>query len=70
MYTAQQIAAVINYNKNNNIFRITTKKRVVWDLRNIDVANLQQAGVVLKYAEDFAALKRAVRNELIAQKLV
>lgn len=70
MYTAQQIATVINYNKNNNIFRITTKKRVVWDLRNIDVANLQQVGVVIKYAEDFAALKKQVRAELVAQQLV
>ena len=69
MYTAQQIAAVINYNKSNNIFRIANK-RVLWDLRNMDVANLQQAGVVLQYAEDFAALKKQVRNELVAQKLL
>ena len=68
MYTAQQIAAVINYNAAANIFRISNTKRVLWDVRNKDVANLQQLGVVLKYAEDFAALKRAVRSELVAQK--
>lgn len=70
MYTAQQIAAVINYNNKNNIFRISKTKRVLWDVRNIDVANLQQQNVVINTAEQFAQLKKQVRSELVAQKLV
>lgn len=70
MFTAQQISTVINYNKNNNIFRVTKTKRVMWDVRNIDVANLQQLGVVLTYAEQFAQLKKQVRAALIAQKVI
>ena len=68
MYTAQQIAAVVAYNTKANIFRISKTKRVLWDLRNMVVANLQQLGVVLKYAEDFAALKKQVRKQLVAEK--
>lgn len=68
MYTAQQINTVLQYNKTANIFRITPAKRVVWDLRNMDVANLRQKGVVIVYAEEFAQLKKQVRAELVAQK--
>lgn len=69
MYTAADVNFVINYNKSNNIFRVANK-RVLWYLRNIDVDNLQRAGVTIKYAEDFAQLKKQVRASLVAQKLL
>ena len=70
MYTAQQIATVIAYNTNNNIFRITPAKRITWDLRNIDVANLQQLNVHIVTAADFAALKQTVRATLKALRII
>lgn len=69
MFTAQQIDTVIDYNKTANIFRINDDKRVTWDVRNGDVANLQQLGVEVKYAEDFAKLKKQVRAVLKQQQL-
>ena len=66
MYTEQQVQAVIAYNAKHNIFRRTAAGRIVWDLRNMDVANLRQLGVELVYAEDFAALKQQVKKTLQA----
>lgn len=70
MYSDNNVNFVINYNKTTNIFRVTSAKRVVWDLRNMDVDNLRKAGIVLQYAEDFAQLKTQVRNKLKAQGLL
>jgi hypothetical protein len=67
-YTQDQIATVIAYNTQHNIFRISDSKRVLWDLRNDDVANLRQAGISISYAEDFAQLKKQVRQQLVADK--
>jgi hypothetical protein len=67
-YTQDQIDAVIAYNTQHNIFRISDSKRVLWDLRNDDVANLRQAGISISYAEDFAQLKKQVRQQLVADK--
>lgn len=69
MFTAQQINTVVNYNNTANIFRVSNK-RVLWDMRNGDVAKLQQLGVVVKYAEEFAQLKKQVRAVLKTQQLV
>ena len=71
MYTANDISTVIAYNKTGNIFRVTPTGRITWDLRNIDVTNLNaQLSKPLVYAEDFAQLKKQVRVELTAQAAV
>lgn len=67
MYTAAQVATVIAYNAQAKIFRVTDKGRVVWDLRKMDVDNLRKLGVSIVYESEFAALKRAVKRELVAQ---
>ncbi len=64
-YTKQQIEAVIAYNATNNIFKVTNK-RVTWDVRRIDVTNLQQVGVAIITTDDFAMLKKQVRKQLVA----
>lgn len=68
MYTKQDLKVVFEYNEKSNMFRITDAKRVQWYLRRMDKeylnANLS-AGLV--YAEDFAALKKQVRKELVEQ---
>lgn len=69
MFTAQQIDTVVDYNKTANIFYVSNR-RVLWDMRNGDVANLQQLGVAVKYAEEFAQLKKQVRAVLKTQQLV
>lgn len=68
MYTARNVNTVLQYNKTANIFRITPAKRVVWHLRNMDVANLLLRGVTIASVEDFAKLKKQVRAELVLQK--
>lgn len=71
MFTANDIKAVFNYNKTGNIFRITPAKRVTWDLRNMDVTNLNSVlSTPLNYAEDIAQLKKQVRAELKLQGAV
>lgn len=68
MYTAQQIATVINYNSTGRIFSITANKRVMWDVRNGDIAKLQQQGVVINTQQQFNTLKKQVRAALVAEK--
>ena len=66
MYTAQQIATVINYNKKATVFYTTAKGSIRWDLRNGDVAELAKLGVAINYAEEFAKLKKQVKQALAA----
>jgi hypothetical protein len=66
MYTPEQVQAVIAYNAQHNIFRKSAGGRILWDLRNIDVANLRLLGVTIAYAEHFAALKQQVKRALQA----
>ncbi len=71
MYTANDISKVIKYNESAHIFRVTPAKRVTWDLRNIDVAVLnEQLSSPLVYAEDIAQLKKQVRAQLKLQGAV
>lgn len=71
MFTANDIKAVFAYNNRANIFRVTPAKRVQWDLRNMDVTNLNAVlSTPLNYAEDIAQLKKQVRNELKLQGAV
>jgi hypothetical protein len=71
MFTANDIKTVFAYNANANIFRVTPAKRVSWDLRNMDVTNLNAVlSSPLVYAEDFAQLKKQVRAQLKLQGAV
>jgi hypothetical protein len=68
MYTANDIANVLAYNKTREIFYITESKRVMWRVNNGDKARLQtMLSKRFEYAEDFAQLKKQVRAELKAQ---
>jgi hypothetical protein len=65
MFTASDIDTVFAYNSTAGIFRVTETKRVLWDVRNM---HKQHLNTVLSrpvvYAEDFAQLKKQVRNVL------
>lgn len=65
MYTQQQIQTVINYNNTARIFNVTPRNRITWDVRNVDVANLQQQGVRIVTQADFAQLKKQVKQALV-----
>jgi hypothetical protein len=66
-YTADDIATVVQYNASAKIFRITDSGRVQWDLRNQDVQYLNSAlSKRIDTAEDFAALKKQVRKQIVA----
>jgi hypothetical protein len=68
VYTTQDLKVVFDYNTKAKIFRVTDEKRVQWNLRNMDKDYLNtnlSAGLV--HAEDFAALKKQVRKELVSQ---
>lgn len=65
MFTANDINKVFKYNESARIFSVTPAKRVQWDLRNMDVTNLNAIlSAPLNFAEDVAQLKKQVRNEL------
>lgn len=68
MYTQQQIQTVINYNNTARIFNVTQRNRITWDVRNVDVANLQQQGVRIVTQADFAQLKKQVKQTLQDQQ--
>ena len=71
MFTANDISKVFKYNESCNIFRVTPAKRVSWDLRNIDVAVLnEQLSKQIVFADDFAQLKKQVRAQLKLQGAV
>ena len=71
MFTANDISKVFKYNESAKIFRITPAKRVQWDLRNIDVAVLnEQLSTPINFAEDVAQLKKQVRAQLKLQGAV
>ena len=71
MFTANDISKVFKYNESARIFRITAAKRVTWDLRNIDVAVLnEQLSTPINFAEDVAQLKKQVRAQLKLQGAV
>ena len=66
MYTEQQVQAVVAYNAKNYIFRTSPAGRIVWTMRNVDVANLQQLGINIATAADFALLKKQVKQAIVA----
>ena len=71
MFTASDISKVFKYNESARIFNVTPAKRVQWDLRNADVANLNaMLSTPLNYAEDVAQLKKQVRAQLKLQGAV
>ena len=69
MYTSAQAKAAITLNVQAFMFTVAAGK-VNWHLRNMHKDALAHAGVVVRTAEDFAALRRAVRVELAAQGAV
>ena len=71
MFTTDDIKEVFNYNQRSLIFRVTDSKRVVWTVNNGDKQYLNQTlSQPVQTAEDFAQLKKQVKNELKAQGLV
>ena len=71
MFTANDISKVFKYNESARIFRITAAKRLQWDLRNMDVTNLNaMLSAPLNFAEDVAQLKKQVRAQLKLQGAV
>lgn len=67
MYSSQQIRTVIAYNNKGNIFSISEKGRVIWDVRRKDVTALQELGVAIPSLQAFDKLKKQVRAVLTAQ---
>ena len=71
MFTANDISKVFKYNESARIFSVTPAKRVQWDLRNMDVTNLNaMLSAPLNFAEDVAQLKKQVRAQLKLQGAV
>lgn len=65
MFTIDDIKAVFEYNKRSEIFRVTDTKRVVWSVNNGNKQYLNDTlSRPLQTAEDFAQLKKQVKNEL------
>lgn len=66
MYTNDDLITVINYNNTAHIFRITPAKRIVWDMRNANVAHLNSVLSKQIITEaDFKQLKKQVRFMLM-----
>ena len=71
MFTDNDIKEVFNYNKRSMIFRVTDSRRVVWSVNNGNKQYLNDTlSQPVKTAEDFAQLKKQVKNELKLQGLI
>jgi hypothetical protein len=71
MFTVDDIKTVFEYNKRSEIFRVTDTKRVVWSVNNGNKQYLNDTlSRPVKTAEDFAQLKKQVKNELKSQGIV
>jgi hypothetical protein len=70
MYTTEQIETVIKYNQIREVFRITERRRVVWNMLYGNVSDLDAFGIKIVTAEDFSQLKKQVRAELMSRNLI
>ena len=71
MFTPNDIKEVFNYNQRSQIFRVTDSGRVVWSVNNGDKQHLNNTlSHPVQTAEDFAQLKKQVKNELKSQGIV
>jgi len=71
VFTDNDIKEVFNYNKRSMIFRVTDSRRVVWSVNNGNKQYLNDTlSQPVKTAEDFAQLKKQVKNELKLQGLI
>ena len=66
MYTNDDVLAVIAYNKTARIYTVSAKQRIMWDVRNKDVAYLNSVlSKQIITQNDFAQLKKQVRAMLL-----